>query len=237
MRNTLNIIGKTFQSLGQQSSQVAGLRPAIEASKQVLEIRTQLRTQYDVQGQRLDKIKTYIREGIKAEVHEKVKPNIHRFIEEKVAEKVKERVCTQLQKQIPDDLRKEIDHHRRQISHIQTTLHNSEARRNNGRLQRSEPLSALLRPPSATGATEETATQSPLFPKTLPQLLSLSPDSLRTLAADYRLVDSSAAGDVQHTQEDLLNMIMAHIGVPFQTLPGSGSDSSPPLITRVTRSE
>ena len=68
----------------------------ISLPSQVLDIRTQLRTQYDLQGQRLDKIKTYIREGIKAEVHEKVKPSIHRFIEEKVAEKVKERVHTQV---------------------------------------------------------------------------------------------------------------------------------------------
>jgi len=229
MKNTVSALSKTFEMLGDQTTRVSELQPAMEASQQVLNIRTKLQQQYAEQEARIEQIKKFIRDGIKERINTKVKPRLHAIIASKVEEKVKERVRQELIAQIPDNLRQEIKSNRRQILQIQTTLHNSEARRKNSRIvtKSSEPLSALRRPYPLTA--EEPPTPSDLFPDSIQKLLDLSADELRALAKDYELVDSSSpavgVGDESaETHYKLLNKIMDHMGIQYQavpTVPGS----------------
>lgn len=62
----------------------------------------------------------------------------------------------------------------------------------------------------------EPSTPSQLFPNNVRELVSLSPEQLRLLAADYGLITSTGnppAGANVDTQEELLDKVMAHIGV------------------------
>lgn len=154
-------------------------------------------------------------------------------------EKVKERVRVQLIAQIPNNLRQEINSNKRQILQVKTTIHNSEARRKNSRVETktSESLSPLLRPSLTTAQELEPPTPSPLFPKSIPKLLDLPPDALRKLAEDYDLVDSSSpvvpVGDTVQSAEahqKLLNKVMDHIGISFLALPSALGER--PLLSR-----
>jgi len=238
MKITLTKVGQTFDTLTTQTSRVAELRPAMEASRQVRNIHIELEQQYKLQEEKMADVKILIRDGIKERVNKSLKPRMHNLIEQKVQAKVKERVGKELANQIPKNLRQEISRHKRQILRIKTSLHNSEARRNNTRLvmhSSDVPLTALLRPSPMTVDTSdiEPPTPSPLFPRTVQELVSLSPENLRLLAADYRLITPSA----NESTEVVLDKLMAHIGIPYQTIPGSASESHPPMIMRITRSD
>jgi hypothetical protein len=238
MKITLAKVGQILETLTTQTSRVAELRPAMEASRQVRNIHIELEKQYRLQEEQMADVKTLIRDGIKERVNTSLKPRVHDLIQKKVQAKVKERVGKELVNQIPGNLRQEISCHKRQILSIQTSLHNSEARRNNTRLvthSSDSPLTALLRPSPMTIETSdiERPTPSPHFPKTVQELVSLSPQNLKLLAVDYRLVTPP----VSENTEVLLDKLMAHIGIPYQTIPGSASESRPPMIMRITRSD
>jgi len=288
MKSTLSALGKTFETLGEQTTKVAELGPAMEATHQVVLIRSQLTAQYARQDVRMQEVKTLLRDVLKEQLAETLRTRVHLLIQEKVEERVKENVRDQLHNQIPSNLRQEITHHKRQILQVQTSLHNSEARRHNALLSStaafSEPLRPLHRPyptqspssmpsmslttpvsqtrtivpsPNMSSAHTETTmlpeeieppTPSPLFPRNIADLFAMSPDNARMLVADYGLVkdegDTPGASPAnQNTSEspadtqDMhlnLNRFMAHIGVPYQIVPGSASPMSPaPLVTRI----
>lgn len=122
----------------------------MDAHSQVVLIRTQLTAQYARQDARMQEVKTLLRDILKEQLAETLRTRVHLLIQEKVEERVKENVRQQLQDQIPSNLRQEITHHNRQILQVQTSLHNSEARRHNALLSSTaafnEPLRPLHRP-------------------------------------------------------------------------------------------
>lgn len=151
MKSTLSALGKTFESLGEQTTKVAELGPAMEATHQLALIRDQIDAQYAHQDARMEKFKKLLRDELKEKIAQKFSLRVHALIQEKVEERVEEKVHEQLLNQIPSNLRQDITHHKQQILQVNLTLHNSEARRHNSLLTLStsdfrEPLQPLLRP-------------------------------------------------------------------------------------------
>jgi len=261
IQNTLATLTVTCSVLGEQASRYADLGPAIDAGQKLAAFSKELNAQYDRQDQALRNMKDRLSTMYKGELARGINVRMEQRVQEKIAARVEEKVRDQLLKQIPANLQQEITHHKRQVLQIQTTLHNSEARRHNALLHiqdGSEQLRPLRRPfeqaatPPATAIPTpnsspksspasaldslEPPTPSPYFPKDVAHLVDLSPSEARRLVADYGLDPEKphriGSPDAAFREKNSnLNRFLAHIGAPYQLLHNPASPATP-LITR-----
>ncbi|CAL1711257.1 unnamed protein product [Somion occarium] len=168
MKRTFSAMGATFDVLGKQTLKIAELGPAIGASQQISIASKQLEDHVKRQEQRMEDVRDELKETFSdAALTKKMQEAISSIAKDIVHREIAERVRKQLQEQVPQEKRDQIITYKRKILEVQTSLHNSEARRHNALIKSNslnEPLKALLRPfgtPSTSPTTgPQTATPS-----------------------------------------------------------------------------
>ncbi|KZP19585.1 hypothetical protein FIBSPDRAFT_827846 [Athelia psychrophila] len=261
IQSTLNTLGITFTVLGEQAAKYSELGPAIDAGQKLSAISKELNAQYDRQDDALRNMKERLSTMYRGELARNLNAHVENRVQAKIAERVQEKVREQLLKQVPASLGQEITSHKRQVLQIQTTLHNSEARRHNALLhiqdgsellrplrrpfEQASPASLLPTPNSSPKSSPASAlesleppTPSPFFPIDVAHLIDLSPTEARKLVIDYGLdlekpPRAGGPDSAFHEKNSNLNRFLAHIGAPYQLLHNATSPATP-LITRAT---
>jgi len=218
MKQTLGTLGATFDSLGEQTTRIANLGPAITAAHQVHRLRKQLQSQDRRHEDRIGEIKSLLRDVLKEQIIAHLSSHVNEMIREGVAKIVKARVATELQGQIPPELKEKVEEHRRQLAHVKLSLHNSEARRANALLRSNhlmEPLHPLLKPNGESCS---------IFPPDLATLFAQNSAKAKQLVQEF---DLPVCEGEPAAREKNLNKFMQHIGVAFLLVP---HDRKAPLI-------
>jgi len=206
MKSTLNTLGATFDSLGEQSARVASLGPQLDSAHQIHQLRRQMRAQEKHQDARINDIKTLVKDNLKVQIAEHMREQIAEQIKAEIALQTKAEVEGQINNHLPIPLAVQAAESKQQLDEVRVSLMNSEARRHNSHLRSNnldETLAVLYR---ADGSS------SIHYPANLRTLFSYEPDIARQLVKDYGLVE--------HTlREGNLNRFMAFCGVPFNLIP------------------
>ncbi|KAJ7209693.1 hypothetical protein GGX14DRAFT_631564, partial [Mycena pura] len=240
LKRVVNVLGSTFDSIGEQTERVASLAPTLKAAEQIKKLRADIAWQIHEHELCALEITNLLNEAVKQTLSEELKAHIHTTVEREVKGR--------LNVQIPEQLRDQIKSHKRQILEVRRGLHNSEARQYNSAIGPSalnEELRPLLRPlptgeqspmfggvpptPAATDGEanlgEPTATPSAMFPRDLKALFTLKSEEAETLVKEYGIGDlalpvtpitTEGAGAEPDSHQRNLNKFMAHIGVRRQ---------------------
>jgi len=220
MKGTLDHLGGVFDSLGEQTARVASLGPALHATHQIRQLKKQMVVQDRRQEERIQEIKTLLRDVLKEQIAEHLRVHVTRIIREQVQAKVKEQVAAQLSAQFPEALRIQVTQHKDQLQNVKRGLWDANARRHNSQFkshQLAEPLQPLLMPDG---------NPSEKFPKTLGEMFAVDAATAKQLAIDYALPVSEGPNE----REDNLNVFMHHIGTAFHMLPPPPRPPFPSLL-------
>ncbi|KZV91691.1 hypothetical protein EXIGLDRAFT_719085 [Exidia glandulosa HHB12029] len=239
MRETLAVLGATFDHLGEQTARVAKMGPAMDTAHQINALRKQLQRQEARQEARMREVEILLKDVLKTQIAEHLSGAVRAMVKEGIARRVEERVAEELTKKVPEKLKEQIEEHKKQLEDVRMALYNSEARRANALLRSNhlqEPLHALLTP---------SGTKSPLFPKDLATLFGASHSTARALLREYGLPikegeespDAKARSrsrEKGESRERMLNRFMSYIGVAFQMVPAPSITSAHtyPLIAQ-----
>ncbi|KAF8584311.1 hypothetical protein K439DRAFT_1567723 [Ramaria rubella] len=205
MKGALSALGMTFDSLGEQTSKVAALGPALENAQQINTLRKHIQLQDRRQEEKIDEIKVLLKDVLQNDIVEHLRGKVAEHISDQIDEQVRAQVEQQLlTNHIPVTLQDQVADHRRQLDDVKRALHNSESRRANALLRSNhlaDPLHTLLMTDGQVSA---------LFPKDLTALFGLDGPTSRQLVVDYGLPD---LGD---SREKNLNRFMQFCGVAYQ---------------------
>ncbi|KAF8514643.1 hypothetical protein BU17DRAFT_77019 [Hysterangium stoloniferum] len=204
MKGALSALGMTFDSLGEQTSKVAALGPALENAQQINILRGHIQQQDLRQEAKIDEIKVLLKDVLQHEIVDHLRGKVAEHINDQIEEQVRAQVEHQLTHHIPVTLQDQVDEHKRQLEDVKRALHNSESRRANSLLRSNhlgDPLHSLLMTSGEASA---------LFPKDLTALFALDGPTAKQLLADYGLSD---LGD---SREKNLNKLMQFCGVAYQ---------------------
>jgi len=205
MKSNLNSLGATFDSLGEQSAKVATIGPALDTAHQIHQLRRQMRNQEKHQDARINDIRILVRDNLKVQIADHLRELIAGQIKEEIGLQVKGEVSKQIETHLPIPLAIQATESQEQLAEVKVSLQNSEARRHNSHLGRTnldEPLAPLLR---ADG------TPSEKYPASLKALFSYELDVIKELLQEYKLPPHSI-------REGAVNRFMAFVGVPFQLI-------------------
>jgi len=219
MKNSLTMLGHTFDTLGEQTAHVASLPSVVENAHQLAQLRQQIAAADRRHEDRVQDLKTLLREVVRAKINDFLTHHLQHTIRDRINARVKERVEEQLYKRIPDELRHQVHEHREQIADVKKNLVNSDARRHNSLLTASnlyDPLKPLVR---TNGEVSE------LFPSTMAKLFAMSASGVKELNNHYGLAQE---GD---TRERRVNKFLGFIGVQIQVIPASKGSAQAPLLT------
>ncbi|KAF9517553.1 hypothetical protein BS47DRAFT_507552 [Hydnum rufescens UP504] len=220
MKGTLDHLGGVFDSLGEQTARVASLGPALHATHHIRQLRKQMVVQDRRQEERIQEIKTLLRDVLKEQIAEHLRVHVTRIIREQIQAKVKEQVAAKLNAQFPEALRKQVAQHKDQLHNVKRGLWDANARRHNSQFkshQFNEPLQPLLMP---SGEPSER------FPKTLGEMFSADAATAKQLVIDYGLPVAEGPDE----REENLNVFMHHAGTAFHMLPPPPRPPFPSLL-------
>ncbi|KAF8342713.1 uncharacterized protein EI90DRAFT_3115271 [Cantharellus anzutake] len=206
MKGTLNTLGATFDSLGEQSAKVASLGPALDSAHQIHQLRRQMRAQEKHQDARITDIRDFVKDDFKVQIADLMKEQIQDQIKNEIAMQTRAEVDSQITEHLPIPLHVQAQESQQQLTEVRVQLKNSEARRNNSHVKSTnldEPLSAVLK---------KDGSESVLWPKTLRFLFSYELDQARALVKDFGLVE-------HELREGNINRFMAFIGIQFHLIP------------------
>ncbi|KAF5386103.1 hypothetical protein D9615_002309 [Tricholomella constricta] len=151
LKQTVSTLHSTFDRLGTQAEKMAQLAPAMK----IKDFSAKLENQIASHTRSMQGVRYLLEDAIKNSLVDHLKSQLYDAIRESVAREVQQRVQQELKIQIPKELRVQVQVHQRYVIEVlQTSLHNSDARRHNASLRSpcmtTEPLRPLLRPlPSA----------------------------------------------------------------------------------------
>ncbi|KAG8894060.1 hypothetical protein FRB99_001548 [Tulasnella sp. 403] len=206
MNRTLATLGKTFDSLTEQSTRVATLGPQMESAHQIHQLRRQMRAQEKKQDSRINEVKHIVREVLKEEIAKVLGPDISTAVRDEVRSQTSAEVRNQLSHHLPYDLHKQAELSRQQLKDVQCSLRNSESRRANSTLRASnleDEIATILK---------SNGEESRYFPRNLKTLFSYDDNTAKELVKDYNLPTSDS-------REKNLNKWMAHAGIQFHLIP------------------
>jgi len=220
MKDTLLTLAGTCNSLGEQTAQVAELKPNIDSAHQIKHMRHKIRAHEKKQEERAKELETRLMEVLKEQIYQQLRAELSKIVRDEVENQVRDEVTRQMAIHIPILLEKQNREHRRQIAEIRKNLHNSESRRANSLLKSNnlfDPLHPLLRP---------NGEKCSIFPRTLANTFSMGLDVSKLLCHEFNLPETES-------KEGNLNRFLHHIGVGFQMVatPMSAGSDSPILAT------
>lgn len=208
MKQTMDSLGGTFDALNQTSARVQELQnePALDAVKQISDLRKQLVKKDRRQEEKMQDIEHLLREVLQHEIVEHLKGQIQNQIEDIIEAEVEEQVKLQLGFHIPPKLQESVAAHKRQLDEVQYAMRNSEARRANGQLRSNNlhgPMQTLMAPSGLV---------SDHFPKDMSELLTMDAETVAALIAHYDI----AASD---NREENMNRFMRFCNIGYQVVP------------------
>jgi len=208
MKTTMDALGGTFEALNSTSQRVEELQnePALDAVKQISDLRKQLVKRDRRQETKMQEIEQLLREVLQHEIVEYLKGQIADQIEEVIAAEVEAQVALQLNRHIPPTIQESFAANQRQLDEVQFTMKNAEARRANGQLRANNlqgPMHQML-PPSGTIPEN--------FPDCMSTLLAMDGEQVISLLEHYELTPAS-------TREENLNKFMRYCNIGYQVVP------------------
>lgn len=222
MKDSLGNLGKTFDSLGEQTVQMVKLGGELETAKLINSVRKDMQDQDQKHEAQIEEIKDLLQEVLEADVVDHLKNLIKQQILEDIGELVKQQVAEQLPHYIPQELQDEVATYQRQLQEVERALHNSESRRINIHLRTSQNQDRLCAILKSDGAV------SPLFPRTLNELFSMNDATAKRLMREYELED------ISESRERNVNRFMQFCGVSYQLVPSTpGAPSSGQINVQV----
>ncbi|EJD46836.1 hypothetical protein AURDEDRAFT_113523 [Auricularia subglabra TFB-10046 SS5] len=207
MKNALQSLGMTFDTLGEHTSRVAAIAPQIETQDQIKSLKRHMRVQDKRYDDSLAEVKDLLKDVLQNQLMDFMREKVDEAIDTVFAEEVERLVALELEEHLPTALQEQLHEHRAQLEEVQRSLHNSEARRANALLRYSnmhEPLHALV---------TNTGQVSAQFPRDLAELFAMDGATAKALVMEYQLPDSS------ESRERNLNRIMQFCGVMYQMVP------------------
>ncbi|KAG8864541.1 hypothetical protein FRB96_005044 [Tulasnella sp. 330] len=219
MKDTLENLGVTFDTLGQHSQKVAGIEFEYNYDEQISSLRKHMSANEKKQEKRMDDLKTLLRDVLKDEIVPHIRTKMDHGIANELEKSVKSGISREVARNIPQRLQDQIIEDSQQLMDLEINLHNSEARRANALIRSNhlnDPLHPLL---TSEGVV------SPGFPRDLSQLFGLDDDAAMELNDQYGLTD------IVEGKERNLNRFMQLCGISYQMTPFGGfelrSDSLP----------
>ncbi|KAG8898719.1 hypothetical protein FRC00_002400 [Tulasnella sp. 408] len=206
MSSTLATLGKTFDTLTEQSTRVATLGPQLDSAHQIHQLRRQMRAQEKKQDIRINEVKTMVKDELKVQVAELLRSQIAEAVRDEIKKQVAGEVREQLKGRIPVPIEEQAAESTQQLKDVRTSLINSESRRANAILRASnldDQLAVILK---------STGEPSKYFPSDLKTLFGYDNETAKKLVQDYDLPASES-------REKNLNKFMAHAGVQFHLIP------------------
>ncbi|KAG9050925.1 hypothetical protein FS837_001099 [Tulasnella sp. UAMH 9824] len=206
MSATLATLGKTFDTLTEQSTRVATLGPQLDSAHQIHQLRRQMRAQEKKQDIRINEVKTMVKDDLKMQVAELLRSQITEAVRDEIKKQVADEVQEQLKQRIPVPVEEQAAESTQQLKDVRTSLINSESRRANAILRASnldDQLAVILK---------STGEPSKYFPSDLKTLFGYDNETAKKLVQDYDLPASES-------REKNLNKFMAHAGVQFHLIP------------------
>lgn len=206
MSATLATLGKTFDTLTEQSTRVATLGPQLDSAHQIHQLRRQMRAQEKKQDIRINEVKTMVKDELKVQVAELLRSQISEAVRDEIKKQVADEVQEQLKQRIPVPIEEQAAESTQQLKDVRTSLINSESRRANAILRASnldDQLAVILK---------STGEPSKYFPSDLKTLFGYDNETAKKLVQDYDLPASES-------REKNLNKFMAHAGVQFHLIP------------------
>ncbi|KAI0915342.1 hypothetical protein AcV5_003841 [Taiwanofungus camphoratus] len=215
MKGSLGNLGKTFDSLGEQTNQIVRLGGELETAQHINSVQKQLQAQDKKQEEQIEEIKNLLQEVLQNDIVQHLKELIEQGILSQIDQLVEEQVALQLPHHIPKELQDELASHRRQLEEVQRALHNSESRRANAQLRTArmhDALHTIFKPDGGVSA---------MFPKDLGSLFSIDDETAKTLMQEYNLPD------ISDSRERNVNRFMQFCGVSYQLVPTNTGGSLP----------
>ncbi|KAF8306719.1 hypothetical protein DL93DRAFT_213689 [Clavulina sp. PMI_390] len=205
MKSNLNTLGATFDSLGEQSAKVATLGPAMETAHQIHQLRRQMRQQEKHQDSRINDIRSLVQDTLKVQIAEHMRAQIDEEIRREIAGQVKDEVTNQIATHLPIPLAIQAAESQEQLAEVRVSLQNTEARRHNSHISRSNLEEDLAPITMADGKV------SKHYPATIKVLFSYELEVLQELLEDYGLA-------LHRIREGCVNRFLSFIGVHFQLI-------------------
>ncbi|KAG8910782.1 hypothetical protein FRC01_006134 [Tulasnella sp. 417] len=216
MSTTLATLGKTFDTLTEQSTRVATLGPQLliakrpneikDSAHQIHQLRRQMRAQEKKQDIRINEVKTMVKDELKIQVAELLRSQIAEAVRDEIKNQVADEVHEQLRQRMPVPVEEQAAESTQQLKDVRTSLVNSESRRANAILRASnldDQLAVILK---------STGEPSKYFPSDLKTLFGYDNETAKKLVQEYDLPASES-------REKNLNKFMAHAGVQFHLIP------------------
>ncbi|EGO00682.1 hypothetical protein SERLA73DRAFT_71676 [Serpula lacrymans var. lacrymans S7.3] len=207
MKDTLGTLGQTFDTLNEQSAKISATAPTMQDNaSQIQAMRRQVRAQDKKQEARIKEVKRMVSEQLKDQIIEHMKAKIQEQIKADIAKQVAQEVDVQIKDYFPVPVEQQMAQSKKELTAIQQSVENSEARRLNSNLRThnlDEPLAIVLK---------TNGRKSYIYPTSLRALFSYDGPKVKALLRDYELIEDEV-------RERNLNRFMSYIGIRFQLIP------------------
>ncbi|KAB5589556.1 hypothetical protein CTheo_6999 [Ceratobasidium theobromae] len=210
MKETLNSLGISIDSLGEQTAKVATLPSGMETNQEILAVQRHMSRQRRKQDENIEEIKKLLREVAQEQIVDHLRNAVADQVMEIIDEFVEQEVKKLLDDIIPVELQNQVVEQKRQLEEVRRSLHNSEARRANALLRSThmtDALHKLLLPSGMVSAD---------FPDNLGGLFAMDGPQAKRLLEEYGI-------DASESREKNLNRFMQFIGVSYQMVPSQAS--------------
>ncbi|KAG9014433.1 hypothetical protein FRB93_013558 [Tulasnella sp. JGI-2019a] len=204
MKDTLESLGVTFDTLGQHSAKVADIDFEYDYDEQISSLRKHMAQNEKKQDKRMNDVKTLLKDVLKDEIVPHIRNKIEGGVNDQLDRTAEGTISREIARHLPSRLQDKIIEDSQQLLDLEVKLHNSEARRANALIRSNhlnDPLHPLL---TAQGNVSHG------FPRDLSQLFSLSDDEAMALNDEYGLED------IVEGKERNLNRFMQLCGISYQ---------------------
>ncbi|KAF8891758.1 hypothetical protein BD779DRAFT_1512952 [Infundibulicybe gibba] len=205
MSSTLGGLGRSFETLGEQSTKLTTLGPRVEdISRELQELQRKLQEHDRTQRESIREMKKNMRGTISKELFQTFnRPLIKARVASEIKAQAKEQVDIQIRNYIPVSLRQQVLDNERHLKEANVSILNSESRIQNAALDldnQDEPLAPILKTDGS---------RSKLFPADLRSLFAYELEMAQQLLKDYGIEEAGIL-------EVNFNRFMSHAGVKFQ---------------------
>ncbi|KAI0800404.1 hypothetical protein C8Q74DRAFT_1314011 [Fomes fomentarius] len=242
MKGSLSSLGKTLDSLGNQTVQMIQVGGEAQIAHQIGSLRKHMDAQEKKQDEQIIEIEGdwasflparilvdrfmriytgILKEVLEQDIIEHLTALIEGGIISEIDALVEEQVALQLPEYIPQELQDELRDQRKQLEEVQKALHNSESRRANATLRSHKLHERVHNLFNIHGEVSKD------FPRTLGDMFSISADTAASLMKDYGL------GEPTPSRERNINRIMQHCGIQYQLLTPVTSFRPPSAHTQI----
>ncbi|OCH89883.1 hypothetical protein OBBRIDRAFT_793874 [Obba rivulosa] len=199
----LEVLAKGLKTFSEEPVKVSNVQAMDNASKQLQELASDMRSHQKKQSTRIEGVKTVLKTKLKDQVAEQMKAQIQEQIKAEILLQVKVQIDLQIREHLLVPLQDVVGESKRQLVEVDHALQNSSARRVNALLRGTnldDTLGVVLKPDGS---------KSKLYPANLRSLFAYDDAMTNELLKHHGLT-------CYDQREKNLNRFLSHIGVHFQ---------------------